>query len=264
MKPVIVAIVAQALARLAKGVVKSWWLGAVTAGAVAAAALGVNELLILAAAGILAAVVKIAAKKRTASTSAWLPLGVGSLGSAAAAKVSVALVPLFLVFLKVGSVLFGSGYVLLAFVQAELVTHRGWITQGQLLDAVAVGQITPGPLSTTATFIGYLLAGPAGAGVATVGIFLPSFVFVALSAPLIPRLRSSAVAGGFLDGVNVASLALMAVVTAQLGAAAITDAITVALALLSAAALLRWRVNSVWVLIGGAVTGLAAKFCHLA
>ncbi len=262
-KPVIIAIILQALIGLGRSAIKSRFLAVVAAAAIVADVLGASELVVLFGAGAFVCIWYFGAGKMARRAGAALAAG-APLSAAAAAGTAFGLWPLFWVFLKIGSVLFGSGYVLLAFVQAELVTHRGWITQGQLLDAVAVGQITPGPLSTTATFIGYLLAGPAGAGVATVGIFLPSFVFVALSAPLIPRLRSSAVAGGFLDGVNVASLALMAVVTAQLGAAAITDAITVALALLSAAALLRWRVNSVWVLIGGAVTGLAAKFCHLA
>jgi putative chromate ion transporter len=127
-------------------------------------------------------------------------------------------------------VLFGSGYVLLAFLRADLVQRYGWLTERQLLDAVAVGQVTPGPVFTTATFIGYLLAGPAGAAVATVGIFLPAFAFVAASVPLLPRLRASSVAGAFLDGVNVASLALMAVVTWQLGRAAVVDAPTATLA----------------------------------
>src|SRR4030095_8877387 len=121
--------------------------------------------------------------------------------------------PLFGFFLKVGAVLYGSGYVLLAFLRADLVERWGWLDEAQLLDAIAVGQITPGPVFTTATFIGYLLGRTPGALVATLGIFLPAFFFVAISGPLIPRLRASPIAGAFLDGVNVASLALMAVVT---------------------------------------------------
>jgi chromate transporter len=163
---------------------------------------------------------------------------------------------LFLFFLKVGSVLFGSGYVLLAFLRADLVDRWGWLTEGQLLDAVAVGQMTPGPVFTTATFIGYLLGGLAGAGVATVGIFLPAFVFVALSAPLVPWLRRSPTAGGFLDGVNVASLALMAVVTFHLGRAALVDLWTIALAAGSAGLLLRYRLNATWLILAGGAVGL--------
>jgi chromate transporter len=161
-----------------------------------------------------------------------------------------------LFFLKVGAVLFGSGYVLLAFLRADLVQRLGWLTEQQLLDAVAIGQVTPGPVFTTATFIGYVLNGPAGALAATVGIFLPAFVFVAASVPLLPRLRKSPVTSGFLDGVNVASLALMLVVTWQLGWAAIIDVPTAVLAVASAILLLRWRVNSAWLVLGGAEAGL--------
>jgi chromate transporter len=163
---------------------------------------------------------------------------------------------MLLFFLKVGAVLYGSGYVLLAFLRADLVERWGWLSEGQLLDAIAVGQFTPGPLFTTATFIGYLLSGPKGAVLATMGIFLPAFVFVALSGPLIPRLRRSPVAGAFLDGVNVASLALMAVVTWQLGRVAICDWLTAVLALASAGLLLRLRVSSAWLVLGGAFFGL--------
>ena len=136
--------------------------------------------------------------------------------------------PLFLVFLKIGSIVFGSGYVLLAFLRADLVVHRGWVTDAQLVDAVAIGQVTPGPVFTTATFLGYLLRGPVGAVVATVGIFLPAFILVAVSGPLVPLIRRSATAGAFLDGVNVASLALMAAVSYELGRSAIVDWVTIA------------------------------------
>src|SRR5690606_12726007 len=156
-----------------------------------------------------------------------------------------------------GAVLFGSGYVLLAFLRADLVERLGWLTETQLLDAIAIGQVTPGPLSTTATFIGYVLAGPAGAFVATVGMFLPAYLFVAMTGPLIPRLRESPAAGAALDGVNVASLALMAVVSWQLAAAAIADGLTASLALASLVALVMFRVNSAWLVAAGAAIGLA-------
>jgi chromate transporter len=164
--------------------------------------------------------------------------------------------PLFLIFVKVGSIVFGSGYVLLAFLQTDLVLRLHWITNSQLLDAIAVGQVTPGPVFTTATFIGYLLGGPAGAVVATVGIFLPGFILVAISGPLIPRIRGSSVAGGFLDGVIVASLALMAFVTYQLGVSALVDIVTVGLTLVSLALLIRFHVNSAWLVLLGAAVGL--------
>jgi chromate transporter len=165
------------------------------------------------------------------------------------------LLPLFLFFVKVGSIVFGSGYVLLAFLQADLVEHWHWLTTAQLLDAIAVGQVTPGPVFTTATFIGYLLAGLPGALIATAGIFLPSFIFVAASSPLIPRLRKSAVAGAFLDGVIMASLALMASVTWSLGRDAVIDLPTALLVLGSVVLLVRFRLNSLWLVLGGALTG---------
>jgi len=174
----------------------------------------------------------------------------------AAATVPVSLWPLFLSFLKTGAVLYGSGYVLLAFLRADLVERSGWLTEQQLLDAIAIGQMIPGPLFTTAAFIGYLLAGYTGALVASGGIFLPAFVFVAISVPILPRLRRSAFVSAFLDGVNAASLALMAVVTVQLGRAALVDAFTVGLALVSAAVLLFFRLNATWVILGGAAVGL--------
>jgi chromate transporter len=180
-----------------------------------------------------------------------LPLAAGT-----AAATPFGLWPLFWFFLKVGSVLFGSGYVLLAFLRADLVERYGWLTEQQLLDAVAVGQVTPGPVFTTATFIGYLLAGAGGAVVATVGIFLPSFVFVALSVPLLPRMLQTAALRAFLDGVNVAALALMAVVTWQLARSAVVDGVTAILAVASALFLIRFQLNSTWLVLGGALVGL--------
>jgi chromate transporter len=163
------------------------------------------------------------------------------------------------VFLKAGAFLFGSGYVLLAFLRADLVERLGWLTERQLLDAVSVGQFTPGPVFTTATFIGYILEGPRGAAIATASIFFPAFVFVALSGPLLPRIRKSRVAGGVLDGVNVGSLALMAAVTWQLGRVAVVDSTTVVLAALSLIAMLRLRLNPAWLIAAGAAVGLLAR-----
>ena len=165
-------------------------------------------------------------------------------------------------FLKLGAVVFGSGYVLLAFLRADLVVHRGWLTDSQLIDAVAVGQLTPGPVFTTATFVGYLLGGVRGSVVATAGIFLPAFLLVAASGPLVPRIRRSKTAGAFLDGVNVGSLALMVAVTWQLGRASLVDTVTIALAIASLIALLRFRVNSAWLVLVGAAIGLIANALH--
>ena len=163
---------------------------------------------------------------------------------------------LFLVFLKIGATVFGSGYVLLSFLHADMVMRHHWLTESQLLDAVAVGQVTPGPVFTTATFIGYLVGGVPGAMVATAGIFLPGFLLVAVSGPLVTRLRRSTVAGAALDGVNVGALALMAVVTGRLGRAALVDVWTVLLTVVSVALLLRYRVNAAWLVLGGAVAGV--------
>ncbi|MBI4735841.1 MAG: chromate transporter, partial [candidate division NC10 bacterium] len=158
-----------------------------------------------------------------------------------------------------GSILFGSGYVLLAFLRADLVQRWGWLTDQQLMDAIAVGQFTPGPVFTTATFIGYVVAGVPGALLATWGIFFPSFTFVAASNPLIPRLRRSPWAAGFLDGVNVASLGLMATVTWQLGRAALVDGVTAGLGVVAAVLVFWLRLNSAWLVLGGALVGLVTK-----
>jgi chromate transporter len=252
-KPVVIAIVLQALWRLGRAAVKTWTLAALAAGAAAASAGGVDEIAILAAGGALMVGVHHA---RVHGAGVYLLVPFVQSGAAAAAPL-VGLWPLFAFFAKVGAVLFGSGYVLLAFLHGGLVLERGWLTEAQLLDAVAVGQITPGPLSTTATFIGYLVAATPGAVVATLGIFLPAFVFVAVSAPLVPRIRRSAVAGSLLDGVNAASLALMAVVTARLTTAAVVDIPTAILALASAVLIVVVRVPSGWVILGAAIVGLA-------
>ena len=172
------------------------------------------------------------------------------------AAASIGLWPIFLSFVKIGAMVFGSGYVLLVFLRSELVERHAWLTQQQLLDAVAVGQVTPGPVFTTATFLGYLLHGPSGAIAATVGIFLPAFVLVAISAPLIPKIRASRIAGAVLDGINVASLALMALVTWQLARSALVDRITVACAVVSALLLFRFpRLNSVWLIAAAGLIG---------
>jgi len=259
-KPVIVAIVAQAILKLAPTAARTIPLRITGAAVLVLALLGVDELLLLFATGFAFALHARATSTRTErasseppSTPQWWPLGLGASGVAATSALS--LPNLFWVFLKIGSVLFGSGYVLLAFLRADLVEDRGWLTEDQLLDAVAVGQATPGPVFTTATFIGYVLAGPSGALVATLGIFLPAFVFVALSGPLVPRLRASKVSGAFLDGVNVASLALMTAVTMELARVALLDVWTVALALAACVLLVRFEVRSSWLLAAGAVIG---------
>lgn len=261
-KPVIIAVVLQALWGLGRAALRTPLLLGVAAVCAGASLLGVHEIAILFGAGAL-----VMAARRLDGGASWrgaavLPLGfnvgLGSVAGASASAAPFGLAPLFLLFVKVGSVLFGSGYVLLAFLRADLVERTRWLTEAQLLDAVAVGQVTPGPVFTTATFIGYLLGGTPGAAVATVGIFLPAFFFVALSSPFIPRLRSSATAAAFLDGVNAASLTLMALVAWQLGRAAVVDWLSAALAAASALCLIRFRVSSLWLVLGGAVVGVVA------
>ena len=268
-KPAVVAIVIQALGKLGRTGVRTPLLAVIAVLAAGLSLVGVSPVLVLVFAGLVSAAAW-ATKNRL--------LGVGAVGlkkvvglpkvvalpkivagamavAAVGAAFPVGLARLFLSFLKVGSVVFGSGYVLLAFLQAEFVERLHWLTEKQLIDAVAVGQFTPGPVFTTGTFIGYVVAGWTGAAVATVGIFLPGFVLVAASGPLIPRLRRSAVAAAALDGVVAGSLALMAVVAMQLGKASIVDRTTLVVFGMSLIALLRFRVNSAWVVATAAVLG---------
>ncbi len=256
-KPVVIAIVLQALWRLGRTAIKNVWLAVVAALTIVVAVTGVHPLLVLAIGALLGLVGSLSQSRERGGFVPSLGLGMVATGAA-----SAALGPIFISFLKIGAVVFGSGYVLLAFLHAELIERHGWITQQQLLDAVAVGQVTPGPVFTTATFLGYLLHGTSGAAVATLGIFLPAFFFVAVSAPLIPKIRASRLAGAALDGINVASLALMAVVTWQLARSAVVDWITAALAVASAVLLFRFpRLNSFWVIVvAGAIGAVRYAF----
>jgi chromate transporter len=273
-KPVVIAIILQALWQLGRTAVKNRFLGALGVAGMILSFLGINILVVLFGGGVISGAWQGLSQDRAKNRKALLIMlaSASCFGAAAyfatglqsSGKVAFGLLPLFLFFLKVGSIVFGSGYVLLAFLQADLVAHWHWLTNTQLLDAIAVGQVTPGPVFTTATFIGYVLAGLPGALIATLGIFLPSFILVAVINPLIPRLRQSAIAGAFLDGVIVASLALMAVVTWHLGRDAIIDLPTIGLVIVSAVLLMRFRLNSLWLVLGGAVIGLlvhmAGKF----
>lgn len=266
-KPVVIAVVAQALWRLGRSALRTPPLVVMGVAATALVLLGVHEIAVLIGAALVAGAIAARQRRDRAALSlgvAAAPTALAGGGAAALAGAGGAAAPaglwtLFAVFAKTGALLFGSGYVLLAFLRADLVERLGWLTERQLLDAIAVGQVTPGPLFTTATFVGYVVAGWGGAVVATVGIFLPAFLFVSVSGPLVPRIRRSPVAGAALDGVNVASLALMAVVSFQLGRAALVDPLTVALALASLLLLLRWRVNSAWLVAGGAAIGMLAR-----
>lgn len=277
-KPVIVAVVVQALVKFARDSLKSLLLVIVALGAAALSVAGVDELLVLLAAGIVTMTARLFRREPkppdtpgAPPTAAPLLWAGGAATTTAAGATAFGLWPLFLTFLKIGAVLFGSGYVLLAFLRADLVERHHWLEEQELLDAVAVGQVTPGPVFTTATFIGFVLGhrhgsgGLAGAAVATLGIFLPAFFFVAISGPIVPRLRRSPAAGAFLDGVVVASLALMAVVTVELargtlGRGVWADVLSVVLGLIGGALLLRWRVNSAWLVLGGAAVGWLASW----
>jgi len=256
-KPVVIAIVAQALWQLGRTAIKSTWLAVVSVLAIAAVAGGVHELLVLLAAGFVCALPTLGARGSAATAlAATLTSTPHALTLAAAATtVPFSLTTLFVVFAKIGAVLFGSGYVLLAFLRADFVDRLGWLTESQLLDAVAVGQITPGPVFTTATFVGYVLGGAPGAVVATLAIFLPAFVFVALSGPLVPRVRRSRFAGAVLDGVTVASLALMAVVTWQLARATLIGPLPIIVCAVSFVALVQYRINATWLIAAAAVVG---------
>lgn len=257
-KPVIIAVVAQALWKLGRTALRGWLLAAVGVVIFALYLAGVNELALLAAGGLVLLAARgvrpggglaLLAPLAAPGAALWLQLQ---------AVNEVTLGRLFLIFAKVGAVLYGSGYVLLAFLHGDLVQRLGWLSEQQLLDAVAIGQFTPGPVFTTATFVGYVLAGVPGAVVATIGIFLPSFIFVAGINRIVPAIRGSRYAGAVLDGVNAAALGLMAGVTVQLASTALVDVVTVVLAVVAAVLLFRYRVNSAWLVLGGAVVGLLA------
>jgi len=268
-KPTVVAIIIQALGKLGRAALRTPLLAVIAVLAAGLSLVGVSPILVLLLAGLVSAAA-LAMKDRLLGAGVFafpkiiefqkivgLPRVIAAAMAVAAVGTAfpVRLGRLFLSFLKVGSVVFGSGYVLLAFLQTEFVERLHWLTDKQLLDAVAVGQFTPGPLFTTATFIGYVVAGWMGAAVATAGIFLPGFVLVAVSGHLIPKLRRSAVTAAALDGVVAGSLALMAVVTWQLGQASIVNRTTLILFSVSLIALLRFRANSAWLIAAAAVVG---------
>ncbi len=256
-KPVVVAAIIQALGKLAKTGIQTAFLAVLAGLAVAGSLIGVSPIVVLLCAGAVSAAAWWLKNRSAAAFVVGLPklLAVALAGSAAVAALPFSLGRLFLSFLKIGSVVFGSGYVLLAFLRVEFVERLHWLTEKQLIDAVAVGQFTPGPLFTTATFIGYILAGWTGALVATVGIFVPGFLLVAIGGPLIPRLRRSPLVAAALDGVVAASLALMVVVTWQLGKAAIVDRTTLIVFGISIIVLLRFRANPAWLIAAAAVGG---------
>ncbi len=260
-KPVVVAVIIQALGKMSRTGLRTALLAVVAAFAAFLTVAGVSPVLVLLLAGALAAASLVMKGRLFSLGAVAMPKMLIAAAAVATALVAwpAGLWRLFLSFLKIGSVVFGSGYVLLAFLQAEFVERLHWLTEKQLLDAVAVGQFTPGPLFTTATFIGYLVAGWLGAVVATAGIFLPGFCLVAISGPVIPRLRRRPMFAAALDGVVAGSLALMAVVSWQLGKASIVDWATLAIFGASLIALLRFRINSAWLILAAGIAGLFWK-----
>ncbi|MCC6314464.1 MAG: chromate efflux transporter [Thermomicrobiales bacterium] len=263
-KPVVIAIIAQAVWALGHAAITSRALAVVALAALALSLAGVNELVVLLGAGAIVALAETARRRSAvppATSLAIWPLA--HLDTFTPVLLAAAQpydpLQLFLRFLKIGATLFGSGYVLLAFVQQDFVDRLGWLTERQLLDAVAVGQFTPGPVSSTATFVGYLVGGWPGAVLATIGIFLPAFLLVGFTHALIPRIRTTPIAAGFLDGVNAAAIALMVAVAWAIGRAAVIDELTAALATIAVVLLLRFRVNSAVLIVLGAAAGLLAR-----
>jgi chromate transporter len=254
-KPVVVALIAQAIWNLGKTALKNTSLAALAVLVVALAALGLPVLLLLIGAGVLWMVVRHGQTLAKTNTGVTAFLSSGAAGSG----VAVGVIPAFLYFLKVGAVLFDSGYVLLAVLRADLVVRLHWLTDAQLLDAIAVSQATPGPFFTVATFIGYLLGRSKGAALATLGMFLPAFVYVAATAGSLPKLRKSPVAGAFLDGVNASAVALMAYVGWQFTCAALVNIPAIVLAVVSALLVFRYKVNSAWLVLGGAIAGILIR-----
>ena len=254
-KPVMIAIIVQAIWRLGQMALRRWLLAGVGIACFAAVVAGAMPLAVLLAAGVLMALLAQARRlqaPRLRSIAAFMAVGTSAPSTAS-------LVSIVLVFLKLGVVVFGSGYVLLAFLQTDLVDRLHWVTQAQLLDAVTAGQVTPGPVFATATFLGYLIHGYSGAAAATAAIFLPSFFMAGLVGALATRLRQSPLAAAFLDGVNAASIALMAAVAITLGRATLVDLPTCGVALISAVLLIRYKVNATWLIVAGAALGLLMK-----
>ncbi len=253
-QPFVLAIVVQAIWGLRRAAIKGGMTAVGGAAVVGLALAGVDQVILIFAAGAL-----LVARAKLGPPVAKLLRSLRGGGHAAvffAVPAGYSLTELFLVFLKIGSVLYGSGYVLFAFLEADFVDSRGWLTEQQLVDAIAVGQFTPGPLFSSATFAGYLIDGVPGALAATAGIFLPSFVFVTLTYRFVPRLRRSTWAAPFLDGVNVAALALMAVVTVTLARETLDSAGALALFAAAAVVLIRWSPNTAWLVFAGAGAGL--------
>jgi chromate transporter len=261
-KPVVVLLIAQAVWSLARSALKSKELAFLAAVVVVFSAVGVAAIPLLLGTGV----AWIVAQRAGGVRSATMTIGGAAAPASAAAPstvIAVASSSVLLYFLKVGALLVGSGYVLLAVLRADLVLRLHWLTETQLLDAIAVSQATPGPFFTVATFIGYLLAGWKGAALATLGMFLPAFVYVAATARFLPGLRQSPAGSAFLDGVNAAAVALMAFVGFQFARATLTTVPAAVIGAVSTFLLFRYRLNFAWLVLVGAAAGIALKLLHL-
>ena len=265
-KPAVLVIILGALWKLGRKAIRGWELAVLALLIVVAAMAGVSEILVLLGGGVLGMAWLGSRRSDSGTAARWLPILFQSANSTAAvaaagtAAAGVSLWKLGWFFLKVGSVLYGSGYVLIAFLEGGLVQDLGWITQAELLDAVALGQFTPGPVLSTATFIGYLVEGIPGAVIATIGIFLPAFLFVGLLNPLIPRLRTSRWLSAFLDAVNAAAVALMVAVSIGIGQQVLITPEAIIITALAAVAVFGFRVSAVWIVIGSALLGALFPF----
>ncbi|HWZ99366.1 MAG TPA: chromate efflux transporter [Candidatus Dormibacteraeota bacterium] len=262
-KPIVVALIVQAVWSLARVAVKSIELAFLAGVVLALAAVHVSAIALLIGTGVAWIVAERFGGKSGATKTARGVLAQGGVAAAASTFSAPTVTGVFLYFLKVGAVLFGSGYVLLAVLRADLVERLHWLTENQLIDAIAVSQGTPGPFFTVSTFIGYVMAGWKGAVLATVGMFLPAFVFVAVTAKFLPRLRKSPMAGAFLDGVNAAAVALMGFVGWQFARETLVSLPAIAIGIVAAVLLLRFKVNSAWLVLGGAVAGIALRLVHV-
>ncbi len=261
-KPVVVAIIAQAVWRLARMALREWVVGSLGAACFVAALAGAPAIaILLGSGGLMLALAWQKSRPSSPQRAMWLFAGAGSSATAGLGG-AVGLVSLGLTFLKLGVVVFGSGYVLLAFLRDDLVTRLHWITETQLLDAITAGQVTPGPVFATATFLGFLLRGWAGAGVATVAIFLPSFFLAGAVGASAGHIRKSRLAAAFIDGVNAGAVALMAEVGLMLGKATFVDGWAWAIGLVSALLLMRFSTNATWLILAGAAIGVLLHGLH--
>ena len=259
--PIVIAIIADALWSLGRAAMKNVWLLLLGAAALVLYFQGVSLVAILVGTAVVSALAALAESRKKMQRAAYFPLAAFTAAAASsAAVVPFTMTRLFLTMLKIGSVTYGGGYVLLAFLHHDFVRHLHWLTEKQLLDAIAAGQITPGPVFASATFIGYVTGGLKGALLATLGMFLPSFVIVAILFPLIPRLKGWASARIFLNGINAATVGLMAAVSWQLARGAIVDIFTAVEAFLAFLILLRFRTNAAWLILAGIAAGCAVKF----